>query len=107
MLVIVARVPILPGNRNQAIQLAAAMVDVACHEAETTAYAAHVEESEADAIWFYEAYVSASGLESHSRNQRMRELQAKLAPLTDGGPTVWQLKGIASTGMQEPGPLST
>lgn len=102
----VVRFAILPGRRDEALDVLRPMFDQVEEEPGTLLYMMHVSTEEPDVIWFYERYEDEAAFEAHVGSPTHHDVVEKLTPLLDGSVDVSYLELVAAKGWPVPAKTS-
>jgi quinol monooxygenase YgiN len=97
--VVIAKIPAAPGQRDQ---LAAAMrmgLDAAENESGTRMYILHEDSADADVLWMYEMYDNQDALIEHSGSESFKALGPVIKPFLGGRPQLTFAKPIGGKGL--------
>src|SRR4051794_23848706 len=94
-----ARIPAQPGKRDELVKALEAAIDNAKSEEGTLTYILHVDETEPDAVFFYEVYTGPDALKAHGSSDFMKELGKSLRDLAGGRPELQILKPVIGKGL--------
>ena len=98
-LAVLAKLTCKEGSRDAAVEILTAQVAAVADESGTEIYALHVDNKDANTIWFYEMYVDADALAFHGQTEAMKALGPKLAPHMAGRPELTMLSPVAAKGL--------
>ena len=96
---VLAKIPTLPGKRDELVQALAAAIDNANSEADTLLYILHVDPKDDSAVYFYELYTDQDALTAHGSSDRFKAIGASLRDLAGGRPELTILTPVMGKGL--------
>jgi quinol monooxygenase YgiN len=94
-----ARIPSLPGRRDELVAALQAAIDNAQGEEGTLLYLLHTNDADPDAVLFYELYSSEAALIAHGTSDAFKAIGASLRELAGGRPELTKLTPVAGKGL--------
>ena len=96
---IIARIPLQPGKRAEAIEGLQAMLANVQTELGTISYIVHEDVGNDDALWMYELYTDQAAIDLHSSSDAMKMLGKTLGGLLAARPELTMLRPIGGKGL--------
>lgn len=96
---LLAKITAQPGKRAELVAALQVMVQAVEAEPGTVQYVLHTDDSDADAVWFYERYADAAAFEAHRTSEAMKQLGASMRDLAAGRPELIPLTIVAGKGL--------
>ncbi len=96
---VLARVPALPGRRDELVEKLQAAIDNANSEAGTLLYILHTNDKDPDAVFFYELYTDQEAFSAHGSSDRFKEIGATLRDVAGGRPELTILTPVVGKGL--------
>lgn len=96
---VLARVPALPGRRDELVEKLQAAIDNANSEAGTLLYILHTNDKDPDAVFFYELYTDQEAFSTHGSSDRFKEIGATLRDVAGGRPELTILTPVVGKGL--------
>ena len=96
---VIAKIPALPGKRDELIVALQAALDNAEGEADTLKYILHEDAADADVVWFYEMYTDQDALIAHGTSDAFKAIGMGMRDLAAGRPELTFLKPIGGKGI--------
>ena len=90
---------IVPGRRDEAIEILGALVEIAASMPGIEIYAMHTSPDDENVIIFYELYRDQAALDERINSEAMKEAAAGLRPLRDGKPQITTLHVAKAKGL--------
>ena len=97
--VVIAKIPAAPGQRDQLIALMRAGLDAIEAESGTRIYMMHEDAVDADVLWMYEWYEDNDALAAHSGSDAFKSLGRAMKPFMGGRPEITLATPIGGKGL--------
>ena len=96
---VLAKIPALPGKRDELVTALQAAIDNANTEADTLLYILHTDPKDPDSVYFYELYTDQDALTAHGTSDAMKELGKGMRDLAGGRPELTILTPVVGKGL--------
>jgi len=95
---IIAKITAQPGKRDELVAALQAMVEATNDEPGTIQYLLHIDDGDADVVWFYERYADAAAVDAHRSSEAMKAVGLAVRDLAAGRPELTMLTLVAGKG---------
>jgi len=99
---VLARLEAAPGKRAELVDALQQALVNADDEPGTRIYLMHTDDSDDDAVWFYEMYADRDALDAHRSTDGFKALGAAIAGLVAGRPELTFLTPVGGKGIPTP-----
>jgi len=96
---VLAKIPALPGRRDELVAALHAFIDNANTEAGTLLYILHTDAKDPDSVYFYELYADQDALTAHGTSDAFKELGKGMRDLAGGRPELTILTPVVGKGL--------
>lgn len=96
---IIAKLTARQGRRDALVREMEQLFSVVEAEEGTEIYSVHLDETDPDAVWFFEMYTDKAALRAHATNDAVRGLASTLAPLLSKDTEIVQVTPLRAKGI--------
>ena len=96
---LIAKLTAKAGQRDALVDALQPLLDAVQGEEGTLVYVLHLDDREADVVWFYELYTGSDALKAHSTSDTMTAAIPKLGEVLEGGIEMHRLTPVAGKGV--------
>lgn len=94
-----ARIPVLPGKRDELVAAMQVGLETARSEAGTIYYILHTDPNNEEVVYMYELYETAEALGAHGGSDAFKALGPTLRPFTAGRPEISVITPVGGKGL--------
>jgi quinol monooxygenase YgiN len=96
---VLARIPALPGRRDELVAALEAAIANARTEDETRYYILHTNDADPEAVLFYELYENEAAFVAHGTSDAFKQIGMSLRELAGGRPEITRLTPVSGKGL--------
>jgi quinol monooxygenase YgiN len=96
MIAVIAKLPIQPGKKEEALEAVKKLMTQVAKEEGTLSYTLNIEKNSPDTLVFIERYLDMNALTVHSSSLHFKEFMEKAMSFAAGQPEITVLKEIDS-----------
>lgn len=100
MIAVIAKLTAVAGRRDELVDALRPLVAAVTEdEPGTSRYILHTDDTDAEAVWFYETYDDDAALQAHMSSAAMLSALAEFGPLLDGAPELIRVTPVVGKGL--------